>query len=175
MTIKMITGVFSGAGVRQWAASNQHRRDHTLRSIFSIQIRQMRWLVIFLTLGLSACTESNPEAEATGAVAATQWLALIDQSDYDASWQQSAALFRNQVSSDDWQSMAAGVRQPLGMLVHRTVIDTQYATNLPAVPDGEYVVVTFETEFSNKKQAVETVTVSKTQQDDWAVAGYFVR
>jgi hypothetical protein len=36
----------------------------------------------------------------------------------------------------------------------------EYKTSLPGAPDGEYVVLIFNTVFENKKAAVETVTMT---------------
>jgi hypothetical protein len=51
----------------------------------------------------------------------------------------------------------------------------EYATSLPGAPDGEYVVIQFETSFENKNDAVETVTPMKDEDGKWRVSGYFIR
>jgi len=43
------------------------------------------------------------------------------------------------------------------------------------VPDGEYVVIRFETSFENKKSAIETVTPMLDQDGKWRVSGYFIK
>jgi hypothetical protein len=42
-------------------------------------------------------------------------------------------------------------------------------------PDGEYVVIQFETSFENKKSAIETVTPMLDQDGKWRVSGYFIK
>ncbi|MGB3565135.1 MAG: DUF4019 domain-containing protein, partial [Thermoanaerobaculia bacterium] len=64
---------------------------------------------------------------------------------------------------------------PLGKVLSRKVKSKQYATSLPGAPDGEYVVIQFETSFENKTTAIETVTPMKDEDGKWRVSGYFIR
>ena len=50
----------------------------------------------------------------------------------------------------------------------------QYTRNLPNVPEGEYVVIQYETVFENRA-AIETVTPVKEKDGNWRVAGYFIK
>jgi hypothetical protein len=67
------------------------------------------------------------------------------------------------------------VRKPLGKLVTRKVKTKTYRTSLPGAPDGEYVVIEFETSFENKKWAVETVTPMMDKDGKWRVSGYYIK
>jgi hypothetical protein len=110
--------------------------------------------------------ESNPDAEEAALDAARDWLALVDDERYAESWTQAAAHFQNAVPQDDWVQKSRGVRQPLGAVVDRSVRSARYATSLPGAPDGEYVVMQFDTQFENKEEAVETVTFVKEGASD---------
>ncbi len=66
-------------------------------------------------------------------------------------------------------------REPLGGLRSRRIDSATYATTLPGAPDGEYVVILYESSFENKRSAVETVTVTLDSDGTWRVSGYFVR
>ena len=48
-------------------------------------------------------------------------------------------------------------------------------STLSGVPDGEYVVTTFEASFAQKKNAIETVTVVLSGSGKWKVVGYFIK
>ncbi|MDJ0589504.1 MAG: DUF4019 domain-containing protein [Pleurocapsa sp. MO_226.B13] len=67
------------------------------------------------------------------------------------------------------------VRNPLGQTVSRSLKSKQYHTSLPGVPDGEYVVIQFNTSFEHKKSAVETVTPMKDPDGKWRVCGYYIK
>ncbi len=105
---------------------------------------------------------------------AMKWLALIDRKQYQASWEQAATLFKQQVKATAWSQQLAAVREPLGTVTSRIMIDATYTTSLPGAPDGEYVVLQFKTVFTNKKESVETIT-PMLDGNRWRVAGYYIR
>jgi Protein of unknown function (DUF4019) len=90
--------------------------------------------------------------------AAKTWLALLDAGDYGASWRQAAALFKRQLTAEQWETAARNAR-----------------ASLPGAPDGEYVVIQYATGFESKKAAIETVTPMKDPDRVWRVAGYYVK
>ena len=67
------------------------------------------------------------------------------------------------------------VRKPLGQTVSRSLKSKQYQTVLPGAPDGEYVVIQFNTSFEHKRSAVETVTPMKDKDGKWRVSGYYIK
>ena len=105
---------------------------------------------------------------------AGKWLALIDGRQYRESWSRAAALFRRQVGAEQWQQAMSAARAPLGDLRSRKLLSAVYATSLPGAPDGEYVVLQFQTRFSAKQSAIETVT-PMLDGGSWRVSGYYVR
>jgi len=114
------------------------------------------------------------EKEETAKRRALEWLALVDAMQYEASWKDAASLFKAQVRISDWVRAVAAARRPLGDLVARRLISATYATSLPGAPDGEYVVLQFQTRFENKARAVETVT-PMVDEGHWRVSGYYIR
>jgi hypothetical protein len=50
-----------------------------------------------------------------------------------------------------------------------------YKTSLPGAPDGEYVVIAYETSFDKKQAATETITPMKDADGRWRVSGYFIK
>ncbi len=132
--------------------------------------------VLFLTgllVCLAAC-ETEPDNRVIAAEgAARAWLADVDSGRYDNSWESAATLFKGQVSVEQWRNTIAGVRDPLGGVQSRSLKSGAYTTMLPGAPDGEYVVLRFDTVFENKARAVETVT-PMLDDGEWRVSGYFV-
>lgn len=102
------------------------------------------------------------------------WLGIVDRGDYAGSWTAASPGFRGAVTREQWVSSMEGFRAPLGDLKVRNLESAKAATSLPGAPDGRYVVMTFNTSFTNKNQAVETVTVMQTD-NGWQAAGYFIR
>ncbi len=105
---------------------------------------------------------------------AEQWLAWVDSGDFERSWKEAAESFKAAVTLEQWQRAMASVRQPLGNVLSRTLADARYTHELPRAPDGEYVVIRYNTSFRPKKSAVETIT-PKLENGRWRVSGYFVK
>ncbi|HEV2453827.1 MAG TPA: DUF4019 domain-containing protein [Verrucomicrobiae bacterium] len=124
-------------------------------------------------------TESNvmgaPQPEAAARKSAEQWLTLVDAGNYAESWKTAAAYFQTAVSQDQWEHTIVAVRKPLGDLVSRRLKSAQYSKSLPGAPDGQYVVLRFDTSFANKKAAVETVTPMLDPDGQWKVSGYYIK
>jgi hypothetical protein len=140
-------------------------------------ISRFAWLpalVLLLATGMQAASadEAKERAAAAGAV---QWLVMVDAGQYAKSWQEAAGYFRNAITRDSWEQSVGAVRKPLGKVVSRNVKSMTYAKSLPGAPDGEYVVVQFETVFEHKASAVETVTPMLDSDGRWRVSGYFIQ
>ena len=65
-------------------------------------------------------------------------------------------------------------RGSYGALVSRKLKKAEYRTSLPGAPDGQYVVLQYDSSFEHKKAAVETVTPMKDADGVWRVSGYFI-
>jgi hypothetical protein len=56
----------------------------------------------------------------------------------------------------------------------RTVRSTTFTHSLPGAPDGDYVIIEYDTRFEKKTQSIETVTPMRDTDGTWKVAGYFI-
>lgn len=112
---------------------------------------------------------------AAASSAAQSWLKLIDQSDYHASFEQASSLFKNAVSAEQWSQQLGAVRKPLGAPISRRQKNATYATSMPGAPDGQYVVIQYDTSFEHKQSAVETVTPMLDKDGQWRVSGYYIK
>ena len=79
------------------------------------------------------------------------------------------------VTKEDWLQKVRAARNPLGKVISRKLKGTQYKTSLLGAPDGEYVVIQYDTSFENKRSAVETITPTLDKDAQWRVSGYFIR
>jgi hypothetical protein len=64
---------------------------------------------------------------------------------------------------------------PLGKVILRQLKIKAYQTTLAGAPDGQYVVIQFETSFQNKRSAIETVTPMLDKDGQWRVSGYYIK
>ena len=139
-------------------------------------MRKMSFLLVMCVL--FSCTfaaAEDSEKEAAAFAVAQQWLGLVDQGKYDESWKEASTVFRNAVTAAQWEQLVETSRKPLGKLLTRKVSSKTYTTSLPGVPDGQYVVIEFETSFENKKAAIETVTPMLDKDGTWRVSGYYIK
>ena len=106
---------------------------------------------------------------------AQDWLRDIDAGNYPQSWTNAAAGFQAAITPEKWMESMQAFRRPLGSLISRKVISAQEMSSLPGAPDGRYIVMQFETSFTNKKSAVETVTFILEKDGQWKAAGYYIK
>jgi hypothetical protein len=118
---------------------------------------------------------ANEMAEKKAVESSNAWLKLVDDGQYSKSRETAAELFRNAVTKEQWNQSLNGVRKPLGKVIRRNVKSKQYTSSLPGAPDGEYVVIQYETSFENKKAAIETVTPVLDKDGKWRVSGYYIK
>ena len=131
--------------------------------------------VLFCSAGWAGETKDETTAKELATEAAESWLGLIDESRYSESWESAATLVRNAVSQDQWSESIQKARNTFGPIIKRTLKSSHFMTSLPGAPDGQYVVIQFETTFENKESAVETVTPMLDSDDEWRVSGYYIR
>ena len=127
-------------------------------------------LIFILSLCISSFVWAN---ESAGSIAAKEWLNLVDAGKYTESWQKSDSFFQSQLSQKKWDKALNDVRAPLGKVNKRAELGAKEYSVLPGVPEGEYVVIQFKTDFQNKKSATETLTLSKSS-GKWLPIGYFI-
>jgi len=103
------------------------------------------------------------------------WLALVDSGKYADSWHEASQLFKAAVTQEEWRSKLRASRDPLGKMLSRKLKSATYTKTLPGAPDGEYVVIQYESSFEHKQSAIETVTPMLDKDGMWRVSGYFIK
>ena len=106
---------------------------------------------------------------------ATAWLKTLDAADYPATWRTASEAFKAAIAADAWGQAAKAARSPLGQVKSRAERSATFRRTLPGAPDGEYIVIQFETAFEKKAQAVETITATHEPDGNWRIGGYFVK
>lgn len=138
-----------------------------------------------LTIALLAASQGNNDADIAtdetisqddiaAETTASNWIRLIDEGQYETSWQQAGGAFKNAVTASAWAAQVEPVRKPLGSVVARNLKSVDARTELPGVPAGDYNIVQFDTDFTEATSTVETVVMAK-EAGAWNVVGYFIR
>lgn len=137
---------------------------------------KITWVVALVLVFASITVKAqNVDKEIEAVTAAEDWLALVDAGKYGDSWKAASGYFKNAVKQGQWEQSLKAVRPPLGKLVSRKLLSKTFMTSLPGAPDGEYLVIQFDTSFQNKKSAVETITPMKEKDGKWRVSGYYIK
>ncbi|WP_296722444.1 DUF4019 domain-containing protein [Erythrobacter sp.] len=110
----------------------------------------------------------------TGEQPARDWLALIDASDWGRAIETSGRSMRDSLSAQQLAQAVTSAREPFVAIESRTLAANAAASALPGLPAGEYLILEFGSEFSNRKDAVERVVLGK-EDGRWKVIGYFIR
>ena len=130
-------------------------------------------LVLSLSYWGGAVHAEDTFAQSATAAAET-WLGHVDAGDYAKSWREASAYLQGAITEQAWVASLNGVRTPLGKQLSRQLKQAQHTTSVPGAPDGDYVVMQFDTRFANKQAAVETVTFMQEKKGEWKAAGYYI-
>ena len=137
-------------------------------------------LLLALPVGLRAQDSSPTPTTQSGGETAAQaagevWLALTDDARYDAAYIGAAAIFQKLITKDNWIKLVGAGRGPLGKVSTRKLKDAKFSPKMNGAPDGQFVVLHFDTTFEKKVAAFETLTTILDTDGQWKVCGYFIR
>jgi len=142
-------------------------------------VNMKKFILVLMGIGIISiigCSpSSNAEAENAALKSAKAWLALVDSEKYEESWEEAAEFFKGAVPKEQWQQSMQSIRKPIGKNISRKLQSKLYLTSLPGAPDGEYVVIKFDSSFENKRHTLETVTPMLDKDGKWRISGYFMK
>jgi len=126
-----------------------------------------------LTLLLSCWAVSVAASSNRVEQVADAWLTIVDSGEYAVSWRKSDEFFQSQISEEEWLAAVEKARNPLGEKVSRELVDKQVHADLPSAPSGDYLFITYRTDFETKLATKETL-ILRDNRGHWGVVGYFV-
>ncbi len=132
------------------------------------------WVSALSLAGLARPLAADGAAEDEAEAVARAWLTLVDENRWAASWDETAPVFKQAVSSQEWRQALASQRVPLGRCLCRRRLSRKLVESLPGAPKGPYVVIQLQADFEGRK-AVETITPVFGADRRWRVSGYFIR
>ena len=105
---------------------------------------------------------------------ANQWLASLDTDDFSACWNSAADYFKQGIPLDEWTDKAQSVRDGVGQMQSRNLKRAIETTDLPAAPEGTYVVSEYGTVFSKAGEIGERLTMVREEDGQMRVVGYYL-
>lgn len=127
--------------------------------------------MVFIAI-LGCTSELDPKQKNAAIDAAQKWLTMVDAKAYEDSWNASAEFLKTSVSKDQWAKTMEQIRTPMGDMVSRKVTQSEYRTMLPKALKGQYVIIKFDTSFSDRTSVAESVTQMLEDDGSWRVGGY---
>ena len=137
--------------------------------------RALSIAMLALLICSTALAQDQTAKQEAAKKSAEAWLKLTDSGDYAASWQEAASFFQSKLSKADWDAALKKVRTPLGAASNRTLLSAMYLTEVPGAPKGEYVVITYKTDFAASGTLIEQLTPMLDKDGKWRVSGYFIK
>jgi hypothetical protein len=103
--------------------------------------------------------------------AASHWLELLDDGDYEEAFEFEAQDFRMSRTQAQFVRYMQARRAPFGKTVSRSIIGSANIHKIVGMPEGNYVSVIFKTFFEHKSPTAERVILVK-QEAGWRVVDY---
>jgi hypothetical protein len=117
---------------------------------------------------LAADTNQQEQHQATEAGKA--WLALVDAGNYDQAWTEAGKQLRHGKQAD-WVASTKAMREALGALVRRHPGGVVMTKSVVGLSSGDYALVFFTTDFAQKPEATEKVTMTM-EGGAWKTVAY---
>jgi Protein of unknown function (DUF4019) len=133
------------------------------------KIAVLSLLVICFTARLALAQDAEDKAR----FAAEQWIVLVDDGQYDQSWTEASKTFQSATTKEDWSKKAQADRTFMGSKLARKLKEVKPVNAVKGLPSGQYIQVKYQSSYTNKKQALETV-VAVNEDGNWRVAAYIV-
>jgi len=164
------------------------------RSFASGGVTALRIASLLLALAQPSAAAAQWVEQPTGSNAEFRGLAAVDSlvawtggrngafartTDGGATWvagivSGAGSLFRQAVTAEQWAQQVAAVVAQVGAFQRRELQKTEFTTELPNGPQGEYMVLTYSSAFANLPNAREVV-ILQLEDGEWKTIGYLVQ
>jgi hypothetical protein len=124
-------------------------------------------LVPLLFMPLIADDDQSTEASSV----ARAWVAEIDAGKYDASYMDGGSALHDKVPQDTWVKILTAERPEFGKVLSRQETTRSYQPNGFEGVDGEFMVLSYHTNFANKPDEVEHIILRR-EDGKWRGVGY---
>jgi hypothetical protein len=115
-----------------------------------------------------AAEELAAERQALG------FLGYLDEGRFADSYAYTGMLLRARADSEAFAAQIQKARAGTGALQARELIDAAYNTSVEGAPQGQYVILHYHSNFANRQDTVETITLALAK-GYWRVDGYYIK
>ena len=147
--------------------------------------RLFRWasLAVLITglaqtpsIAMQGPPQADPHAaeELAAQRQAMGFLGYLDDGRFADSYAYTGTLLRAQADRELFTSQIQKARAGTGALQARELIDAAYNTSVEGAPVGQYVILHYHSNFANRQDTVETITLALAK-GYWRVDGYYIK
>lgn len=132
---------------------------------------------IALVLFVGICLGSIASAElfpSEALLSAEAFVVAIDKNDYRSAYANASPILRLSFKQDTWIEQQSLSFQLLGKALKRQLMTVRSRESYPGLPDGNYLIVSYQTQTEYKSGAIE-VLLLKEQDEGWQVCKYSIR
>jgi hypothetical protein len=115
-----------------------------------------------------AADELAAERQALG------FLGYLDEGRFADSYAYTGMLLRAGADREAYAAQIQKARAGTGALQARELIDAAYNTSVEGAPQGQYVILHYHSNFANRQDTVETITLALAK-GYWRVDGYYIK
>ena len=115
-----------------------------------------------------AAEESAAQRQALG------FLGYLDEGRFADSYAYTGMLLRARADREAFTAQIQKARTGTGALQARELIDAAYNTSVEGAPQGQYVILHYHSNFANRQDTVETITLALAK-GYWRVDGYYIK
>jgi Protein of unknown function (DUF4019) len=148
-------------------------------------LRSFRWASLaVLTAGLAHTPliamqgppQADPHAaeESAAQRQALGFLGYLDEGRFADSYAYTGMLLRARADSAAYAAQVQKARAGTSALQARELIDATYNTSVEGAPEGQYVILHYHSNFANRQDTVETITLALAK-GYWRVDGYYIK
>jgi hypothetical protein len=127
-------------------------------------------------IALQGPPQADPHAaeELAAQRQAMGFLGYLDDGRFADSYAYTGMLLRAQADRELFSSQIQKARAGTGALQARELIDAAYNTSVEGAPEGQYVILHYHSNFANRQDTVETITLALAK-GYWRVDGYYIK
>jgi hypothetical protein len=117
----------------------------------------------------------DPQIITAGTEAAEDFLQLVDNEEYEQSWESASTLMRDKIFLEVWNQQIPAMRSKVGTLKGRSQDKASISDWAEGAPDGKYLTLKYASSFQKQASAIETIILVQEEDERWRVAGYFIK
>ena len=136
-------------------------------------MRAPAFLLAALLLAPAAATAQEELDVKPALAAAESWLGTLDTGAFGASWESTTPALQEAMPRERWEKAMVATRSPLGIPVTRKLRSATFTRG--ASPEGDYVVLEYDTRFESRPLTLEVVTPMRGRDGAWRVSNYIIR